>query len=100
MRVFRDLPIEEIVIPEGVQTIGLEAFIGCNRLTSITLPNSVTEIITRDGRGPFEGCSQLAHILLKGSREQAQRLKDKITRTGTKAEIVFMIDEYDGRKRK
>ncbi|MBR2103371.1 MAG: leucine-rich repeat domain-containing protein, partial [Prevotella sp.] len=41
------------IIPEGVTTIGAEAFCECTGLTSITIPNSVTSI----GSSAFSDCS-------------------------------------------
>ena len=35
---------KDVVIPDGVTSIGNEAFWGCGSLTSITLPDSVTSI--------------------------------------------------------
>ena len=43
--------ITSIVIPNGVTTIGKEAFKGCSRLTNIEIPESVTKI----GDYAFEG---------------------------------------------
>ena len=34
----------EVVIPDGVTRIGKLAFCGCDRLTSITIPDSLTSI--------------------------------------------------------
>lgn len=46
-----------ITIPSSVTRIGIEAFRGCRSLTSITIPNSVTSI----GRDIFYGCSSLQY---------------------------------------
>jgi hypothetical protein len=46
------------VIPNGVTSIGIEAFVGCRGLTSITIPNSVTSI----GNDAFGDCSKLTSI--------------------------------------
>jgi len=46
------------VIPNGVTTIGNDAFRSCTGLTSITIPNSVTTI----GFSAFSGCTSLSSI--------------------------------------
>ena len=55
--------ITEYSIPEGVTSIGVEAFYGCSGLTSITIPNSVTSI----GGYAFEGCSGLTSVTIPNS---------------------------------
>ena len=53
----------KITIPEGVTTIGKEAFKGCKSLASVTIPESVTKI----GWAAFAGCSSLASVTIPGS---------------------------------
>ena len=50
--------LTDIIIPEGVTTIGDAAFYGCSRLTDITIPASVTAI----GEGVFGYCASLSNI--------------------------------------
>ncbi len=50
--------LEKAEIPEGVTSIGEEAFHGCSSLTSVTIPESVTSI----GEGTFRGCSRLSAV--------------------------------------
>ena len=52
--------ITELVIPNGVTSIGGVAFYNCSGLTSITIPNSVTSI----GESAFYGCSGLTSITI------------------------------------
>ena len=52
--------LTSITIPNSVTSIGDYAFSGCSALTSITIPSSVTSI----GRGAFNGCSSLTAITI------------------------------------
>ena len=77
----KDKTVVVITIPEGINTIGRDAFKGCTSLTSIDIPNSVTSIatlsfarctgltfihipksVTTIGEGAFEGCTGLTSI--------------------------------------
>ncbi len=51
---------DDLVIPEGVTSIGSRVFYGCSGLTSVTIPNSVTSI----GYDAFRGCSALYNLTL------------------------------------
>ena len=50
--------LSSIEIPEGVTEIGSRAFSGCSSLSSIEIPEGVTEI----GEDAFDGCSSLSSI--------------------------------------
>ncbi len=50
----------DIIIPDGVTSIGEYAFNGCSGLTSVDIPDSVTSI----GEGAFSGCSGLNSITI------------------------------------
>ena len=52
--------ITDLVIPNGVTSIGDYAFNQCSGLTSVTIPNSVTSI----GEGAFSGCSGLTSVTI------------------------------------
>ena len=55
--------IKDLVIPDGVTSIGGCAFEGCSGLTSVTIPDSVTSI----GGTAFYNCSGLTSITIPDS---------------------------------
>ena len=60
---FMGCSLTSITIPNSVTEIGCFAFCDCISLTSITIPNSVTEI----GNYAFMGCSSLTSITIPNS---------------------------------
>ena len=52
-----------VTIPNSVTTIGIGAFYFCSALTSVTIPNSVKKI----GGSAFEGCSALTSVTIGNS---------------------------------
>ena len=55
--------LSSVSIPNSVTTIGYQAFYGCNSLASVSIPNSVTSI----GYHAFSGCSSLASASIPSS---------------------------------
>ena len=55
--------LSSIILPDCLTTIGIDAFCGCSFHTSITLPNSLTSIEA----WAFSGCESLASITLPDS---------------------------------
>ncbi len=58
-----DQSIEQVVIPEGVTSIGSEMFSGCFLLKSVTISESVTTI----GELAFNGCNSIVNIVIPKS---------------------------------
>jgi len=55
--------LRNVMIPDGVTSIGEKAFSSCWNLTNITIPNSVTSI----GAYAFYGCSGLTNVTIPNS---------------------------------
>ena len=55
--------ITELVIPNGVASIGDNAFYGCTGLTSVDIPSSVTSI----GGNAFSGCTELTEVSINSN---------------------------------
>ena len=53
----------DVIIPDGVTSIGKEAFLCCSKLKSVNIPDSVTSI----GDSAFEGCSGLISVMIGSS---------------------------------
>ena len=61
---FRDCSaLTSVTIPNSVTTIGEAAFVSCSVLTSVTIPNSVTKI----GSSAFTYCSALTSVTIPNS---------------------------------
>jgi hypothetical protein len=57
---FGNIAVTEIVLPEGIHSIGKDAFYNCTYLNGIDLPESLTSI----GYGAFSDCEQIKKITL------------------------------------
>lgn len=64
---FNDCPgAETIIVEEGIENIGRQAFAGCKSLERIMLPASLLNI----GSGIFAGCNSLNSIVIEKSNAQ------------------------------
>ena len=52
--------VNTVQLSEGLQTIGDTAFFGCEKLTALAIPSTVTSI----GKGAFQGCYLLTEITI------------------------------------
>lgn len=55
--------ITSVTIPSSVTEIGQEAFQSCHYMTSVTIPNTVTKI----GLSAFNGCNRLTSVTIPSS---------------------------------
>ena len=64
---FERCSLSTIVIPSGVTTIGRSAFYSCKKLTSITLPNTITsmDITPASSYNTFSECTALETVNLE-----------------------------------
>lgn len=61
MNAFKEYPnLKEVVFNEGLQTILADAFLGCDKLTSINIPSTVSYI----GYQAFNRCKSLKEVVL------------------------------------
>lgn len=60
--------VENVLLPEGLISIGSGAFRGCRKLTTITIPQSVTNI----GLSAFSDCTNLQSITLPDALESIE----------------------------
>ena len=58
-----NVPVVDLVIPEGVVNIGDYAFADCSGINSVTIPDSVTSI----GISAFDGCVALTNVTIPSS---------------------------------
>ena len=57
--------LEEITIPNSVESIGDQSFVRCKNLKSVTIPNSVKSI----GSGAFDECTSLESVTIQNGVE-------------------------------
>ena len=60
---FNNNVVTELIIPDGVETIGVYAFYNCSNFTSVEIPDSVTSI----GSCAFFNCNNLTSVVIGDS---------------------------------
>ena len=61
----------DVVIPEGIESIGGSAYRNCRNLQSLTLPKTLSEISDE----AFKGCDKLGSIFYNGSKADWYHIK-------------------------
>lgn len=64
--VFRGCSMKTVVIPSSVKSIGDNTFAGCSNLITLNIPNNVTSI----GSRAFSGCTSMEKIILSESLKE------------------------------
>ena len=94
-----DKSVKQVIIGNGVTTIGSSAFSDCDSLTSVTIPNSVTTI----GSGAFEFCKNVKQITSEavtppicsaGSFERVNRNECKLLVPKNSVDAYKKTDEW------
>lgn len=83
--------LKSIQLPKKVTKIGKYAFINCRQLTNIQLPDGVTEI----GEYAFSFCSTLEEVVLSGTNDQFGFFLPTVgdgAFAGTSATLLFLTD--------
>ena len=62
--------LTDLIIPDGVTSIGTYQFGGCKSLKSITIPSNVTNI----GEEAFVGCKSLTSVTILGNMPRTSRV--------------------------
>ncbi len=65
-KAFEDKALTEVILPEGLKTIGVSAFLSCLSLENVVMPDTVTEI----GYSAFASCTKLKTVRLSKSLKQ------------------------------
>ena len=77
---FQNYDITSVSIPEGVESIGVEAFNSCLYLTSVSIPNTVTTI----GQDAFGVCTGLTNITVASDNSNYSSINGALyNKTGT-----------------
>lgn len=78
--------IRSVTIPNSITHIGISAFLGCSSLEFIIIPDSVSNI----GEAAFLSCESLKTIYYTGRKEQWNNISiAKFNDTLTNAEIIY-----------
>ena len=63
--------VVDVVIPEGIEYVGVSAYRNCVNLQTLSLPKTLSEI----DEGAFKGCNKLNKIFYNGSKSDWEHIK-------------------------
>lgn len=89
--VFSYVPLKEVVIPEGVTTLGepdeyggMSAFYDCPNLERVVIPSTVTYMSEME----FQGCEGLKEVDYRGTQEQWNQLTSGIAPDSSFGKVI------------
>ena len=84
--------LKEVVIPEGVTTIGAFAFTDCSGVTSVSLPSTLTGL----GYCSFSGCTALTDLNLTDPAQNAEEYRGTVDTSGWGSSAFHNCDALTG----
>ena len=88
---FKGTGIQQLILPNGLETIGTNAFENCTQLTSVEIPDSVASI----GDGAFDGCLALTNIQVGEENLAHQSINGSLYTKDGKTLIQYAIGKTD-----
>lgn len=91
---FEDSALESIIIPDSVESLGIYVFKSCDNLTTVSLPNHLTEI----PEGLFQDCTSLLFNSTDSFGEYFLLLSENVEKIGAHAfencKNLIPLDSY------
>ena len=78
---FEDSALESIIIPDSVESLGIYVFKSCDNLTTVSLPNHLTEI----PEGLFQDCTSLSFYGIDSFSGEFLLLSENVEKIGAHA---------------
>ncbi|MBR6550074.1 MAG: leucine-rich repeat domain-containing protein [Paludibacteraceae bacterium] len=83
------LNLDEVILPDGIITIGKDAFKGCQYISEIKIPHSTSHI----GSSAFAGCTALSEVFLPDSLKTIQKCTFENCGSLEKISIPALVEE-------